>query len=394
MIKPELIRKIRIDIQNISSALILKLTNMDDFPYMKQDPVDCCLIIDSPESVALLGLSWGAILLKYDIDLIENNCRVIIRDNELSLSSGDVILVNNKGIDVLYRKGGNSNLLFVTERCNHNCVMCSQPPKNIDDLWRLDECHKLIDMIDDNEEVLGISGGEPTLLGDGFVELLQHCKNALPNTMLHILTNATFLNDKDYLNKILSVEHDNILWGIPIYGCTPYQHDFNVQSKGAFNNTINAIYNLECSNQKIELRLVLTKQVLDDLENITEYILRNLPFVHVVAFMGLELIGHARGNQKLVLPNILEYSNLISNSILTLSRLGLNPLLYNLPLCYLNEDVRDYAVKSISDWKNVFFDNCYDCEKRDDCCGFFSSHYGRYVSQEVLPIRSSDGYER
>ncbi|MNO09519.1 hypothetical protein D3C81_2327510 [compost metagenome] len=50
--------------------------------------------------------------------------------------------------------------------------MCSQPPKDIDDRWHIEENLRLIDLMDAGEENLGISGGEPTLYRDGLLEIL------------------------------------------------------------------------------------------------------------------------------------------------------------------------------------------------------------------------------
>lgn len=32
-----------------------------------------------------------------------------------------------------FEVNSNSNVLFVTEQCNNRCIMCCQPPKEIDD---------------------------------------------------------------------------------------------------------------------------------------------------------------------------------------------------------------------------------------------------------------------
>lgn len=55
---------------------------------------------------------------------------------ELSyLKDHDVIKFRpaDSSINVLYRKEANTNAFLVTERCNSFCIMCSQPPRDIDD---------------------------------------------------------------------------------------------------------------------------------------------------------------------------------------------------------------------------------------------------------------------
>ena len=44
-------------------------------------------------------------------------------------NEGDVVLINKKGeIVFLYEKNSLHNAIFATERCNHRCIMCPQPP--------------------------------------------------------------------------------------------------------------------------------------------------------------------------------------------------------------------------------------------------------------------------
>ena len=52
---------------------------------------------------------------------------------------------------------------------------------------RIVELHQLIKLIDKDEEILGITGGEPTLLEDKLFDLIYNCKISLPSTSLHIL---------------------------------------------------------------------------------------------------------------------------------------------------------------------------------------------------------------
>ena len=62
------------------------------------------------------------------------------------LRSGDVIRIEPeyKRIRTLFRKESHNNFILITERCNHRCLMCSQPPKNIDDSVLMDEALEFI----------------------------------------------------------------------------------------------------------------------------------------------------------------------------------------------------------------------------------------------------------
>src|SRR3981081_1823736 len=102
-----------------------------------------------------------------------------------AVAQGDAarILADGK-INVLYRRGANANTLFVTERCNSLCLMCSQPPREIDDRWRVAELVQLLPLVDRELEVLGVTGGEPTLLESDLLLLLAAASECLPSTRL------------------------------------------------------------------------------------------------------------------------------------------------------------------------------------------------------------------
>ena len=75
--------------------------------------------------------------------------------DDLSFLDRDVIAhvnLRNGFTRVLYRPRSPHNMLFATERCNNNCLMCSQPPKVIDDSGMSDYLVRLIDLIPDNPE--------------------------------------------------------------------------------------------------------------------------------------------------------------------------------------------------------------------------------------------------
>jgi len=76
------------------------------------------------------------------------------------LTEGDVILIHPTGyIRTLYRINSRHNTIFATDQCNSFCLMCSQPPKDVDDSARIDEHLRLIELMDPSTEELGITGG-------------------------------------------------------------------------------------------------------------------------------------------------------------------------------------------------------------------------------------------
>src|SRR5436190_2992522 len=136
---------------------------------------------------------YAAALVKSGADIAEDLSGPVVRyDEDLSFISSDSILaINPDGHSrILFRPESRNNTIFSTVECNSNCLMCSQPPILSNDKRMVDEHLRLIDLIKEAPDVMGITGGEPTLLGDGLVVILSRLKERFPNTIVHMLTNG------------------------------------------------------------------------------------------------------------------------------------------------------------------------------------------------------------
>jgi hypothetical protein len=118
---------------------------------------------------------------------LPSQTKTMVLPDELNyLADGDVLRLwpKSNGVRVLYRRNSFHNHFLLTEQCNHYCLMCSQPPKNIDDSWIVDDVLAAIPLIDPSTQEIGFTGGEPTLLGDDFFRILRAMKSYLPHTAI------------------------------------------------------------------------------------------------------------------------------------------------------------------------------------------------------------------
>jgi His-Xaa-Ser system radical SAM maturase HxsC len=218
-----------------------------------------------------------------------------------------------------------------------------------------------------------LSGGEPTLYGSKLVELLHHTKRSLPDTAVHLLSNGRAFKDLEFTKLYAAVEHPDLMVGIPVYSDDPVTHDYVVQSRGAFDETIGGILNLKKLQQRVEVRLVIHRQTVSRLRETCEFFARNLLFVDHVALMALEITGFTRPNLQLLWIDPYEYKDALSEAVALLNAYGIPTSVYNHQLCTVNDDVLPNYRRSISDWKNEYLDECGSCKRRSDCGGFFSS---------------------
>jgi len=304
---------------------------------------------------------------------------------------GDVLSISPDGrrLRVLWRTRSQQNNILVTERCDHFCLMCSQPPKAAADDWLIEEAFELIRLLPRTTTSIGFTGGEPTLYGARLVELLGLCRNLLPRAAVHTLSNGKRFADPQFASSYAAINNPNMMVGIPIYGSEPSLHDYVVQSRGAFDETIQGILNLIRLQQRVELRVVIHKQTAPALVDIAEFIARNLPFVEHVALMGLEMTGFARANMEDVWIDPFEYQEQLAEATLLLDRHGIRTMVYNHQLCLVDRRIWPYAVKSISDWKNEYHPECTNCGVRSECGGFFFSAKYR-MSDHIRAIQVHD----
>ena len=291
------------------------------------------------------------------------------------LGEGDVIRLDpTRGtISSLYRRSSPSNSFLVTERCDNYCLMCSQPPKERDDSWLLDELREVIPLVSSDTREIGITGGEPALLGNRLVELIAMLKQQLPRTGIHVLSNGRRFSDPAFANAVALARHPDLMIGIPLYSDLPERHDYVVQARGAFNDTVQGILNLKRAGVRVEIRFVIHAETYERLPAFATFIARNLLFVDHVALMGLEITGFAKTNLDALWIDPLDYHPQLLAAIDTFDRAGVRTSIYNHQLCVLPGRLHSFARKSISDWKNLYLDECERCTRRESCGGFFAS---------------------
>jgi His-Xaa-Ser repeat-associated downstream radical SAM protein len=371
-------------------ASLLKVVGLGDFAQstipLERLALDLRDVPTAHVSDALVGLPWGAVLPPIGLNLADAAPAVRLEGPAGLCKAGDVVELNplQRKVAIRYRRGDTGNVLFATERCNSFCLMCSQPPRQVEDDWRVRHLLDLIDLIDPDEPSLAISGGEPTLLGDGLVDIVTKCAEVLPNTHLHILSNGR-LRQPGFHAKFEGL-HPNLSWGIPLYGDHYALHDYVVQSEGAFSETLRGLYALNAANQRVEIRVVLVKPTVERLVQLARYIWRNLPFVEHVALMGIEPIGFAKAHQKELWADPADYASSLSEAVTLLAEGGISVSLYNLPVCALDRSLWPFAVQSISPWKNDYLPACENCSVRNRCGGFFSWVTPAWTSRSVSPI--------
>jgi His-Xaa-Ser system radical SAM maturase HxsC len=302
--------------------------------------------------------------------------------------AGDVIGIHTASgkFRTLYRHNSRHNSFLVTERCNNYCLMCSQPPKDIDDRWILKEIRQSLPLLDKDTRTLTFTGGEPLSDWVDFTSILADCRDQLPKTAVQVLTNGRAFAKSEIVDAWRSVNHPSLIAAIPVYAAVDHVHDYVVQAKGAFDETILGILKLKDRGQRVEVRVVLHAQTAPIISETCRWIARNLPFVDHVALMGMENTGFAIANESLLWIDPMDYRKPLAEGVDVLAAANVNVSVYNLPRCILDRSVWPYAVQSISDWKNGYVEECTACTEKPRCSGFFTSGRPR-LSRGIMAIQ-------
>jgi len=109
-------------------------------------PEDAALVADAADAARARMAGFGTAVVMGDADVDGANLGAFARVVRLGdrfgyLADGDILGLDprSRRFRVLYRKASRHNAFLVTERCNHYCLMWSQPPRDVDDGWILDE---------------------------------------------------------------------------------------------------------------------------------------------------------------------------------------------------------------------------------------------------------------
>lgn len=352
---------------------------------------DGCVFLDrgNGQSPPRTGVKAAAVLALKNTSPTDGRLPWVFLDSKdvRGIAPGDILGLHPDGrLDVLFKASSLDNALFLTDRCNSNCLMCSQPPKDRNDLnGRFEINTRLVELIPKDTPFLGMTGGEPTLLGWRLLRLFRQLGRELPDTQVQMLTNGRAFAWPSIARAVAEAVRGPTTFCVPLYSDHAWQHDYVVQARGAFEQTMLGLHNLARESVPVEIRVVLHAQTVQRLRAIGEFIHRNLPFVEHVALMGLEYTGYTPHNHDLLWMEPEGYSTELRRAVEYLTAFGMSVSLYNLPLCLLPEDLWWYARSSISDWKREYREECQQCAVREACGGLFAT--SRLHSSRIRAIK-------
>ncbi len=140
--------------------------------------------------------------------------------------------------------------------CNNNCLFCVVADKRGFADSSTAEAKKQLELAHENgAQGVVLTGGEVTIRRDIF-EIVSHAKS-LGFEIIQIQTNGRMLSSKEFCSKIISAGATE--FSPALHGHVADLHDYLVQSKNAFAQTVNGIKNLKSLDAYVITNSVVTR---------------------------------------------------------------------------------------------------------------------------------------
>lgn len=349
------------------------------------------IYIDKEEKIQDTNRKYVSIYEKYLIGHF--NGRIVRFDiktlEKCEIENNTILRINKQGNMYVYLSANTEEVdIFVTNKCNSNCIMCPVPEsiRKQKQINNFELNKQLIELLSDDIGYINITGGEPTLAKDEFFKTLELVAEKFKKSDFQLLTNGRSFSIQEVLNRTMEIVPKGIRIAIPIHSSDEYIHDRITQVKGSFKQTDIGIKNLLIYKQNVELRVVISRENIDSVVDTAKYIINEYTGLLCVNFIAMEMTGNAAVNKELLWIDYDKAFKKIKNAIDILVYNGIDVQLYNFPLCAVDRGYWSIAAKSISDYKIRYMPECDECKVKNICGGFFASTK-QVMNPKIKPIR-------
>lgn len=245
-------------------------------------------------------------------------------------------------------------VIWLGQTCNLSCYFCYFASRIADKthpehpFFTLDKakemCRIFVDEYGCNS--IDIQGGEPTIYPHIF-DLIRYCNEI--NLKPTLITNLVALSNFDYAKKFKDVGIYDFL--VSLHGIGE-NYDKIVGKKGAFNRQMKALENLKTLQIPIRINAVLSNEVIQDLEALTDIAIDSV--ARVVNFLGYNNSGDQK---KLRDAHKIPYYDIIGQKLMPcIDRLENNGIEVNLrflPFCVVEEPYRKNIYNGLQGYYDI-----------------------------------------
>lgn len=266
----------------------------------------------------------------------------------------------------------------LTFKCNNNCMSCIYNLDMVDKLKignpREESIKRVIDSVQPGDN-LGLTGGEPTIREE-FFKFLRHAWKRDPSMNVFIVSNGRMFSYRNFAERTADIGLKNLRIGIALYGHNKDTHDAITRAPGSFEQTIKGIRNLLELKIPVELRIIVSKLNYRHLNDIAEYIVKELRGVYRTVFINMKYTGNAYIHRKVLFVKYSDVALYAEKAADILIKKGIDVKLFHFPLCTIRKKYWELA-KGVTKQKSelMYVKECRKCRFREECPMIWKSYW-------------------
>ena len=267
--------------------------------------------------------------------------------------------------------------LFVTEKCNSNCIMC---PMSMNSRKRglsieQNDWPDIVKSIPEETPHITITGGEPFLEYARLIPAMQEINKRFPNADILILSNGRALSIHSLFDQLQPVITGMYCFAIPIHASNSDLHDRITNTPGSFAQSMKALRRLSETSAKIEIRIVGHRLNLSNISNTFRMLVQSDIRIDVINLIAMEMMGCAAANRDRLWVDYVDLCHFAEEGIKYAMLHGVDVGLYNFPLCSVPKGMWPLVKQSITPGKARFYKECSECKEYYACGGLFFSTF-------------------
>ncbi|RLJ09786.1 MAG: hypothetical protein DRP15_02435 [Candidatus Aenigmatarchaeota archaeon] len=237
--------------------------------------------------------------------------------------------------------------LLVGFQCNNNCKFCSiDYSKRVFNKTTEEIKEDILDAKRKGAEIVGFTGGEPTIRKDIF-ELVSFARKQGFRT-IRIQTNGRMFANVKFTKKI--IDSGANYFKFSIHGHRPEIHDYLTQVSGSFKQTIQGLKNIRAMDRTVEVNTVITKTNYKFLPQTVKFLLDLGTSRYVLIFPSI--LGNMYENRKELAPRISDVVSYVCEALDIIEDYNLDKgVVMSIPPCFFDKKYWKFIISDLSQFK-------------------------------------------
>lgn len=273
-------------------------------------------------------------------------------------------------------------ILPINNVCNQNCLFCSAKGRkdNIDS-------KSIYNSIDQEKELVVISGGEPTLSKDLF-RIIRYVKKRDLN--IELQTNGVTLSYFTLAKELVEAKID--LFNINFPSHLKELNDKITQTDSFFDKRVKGFQNLQKLTANIRITHIINSLTYRYLPEFIDYVKRKFENINYVQFSFIKIMGNARKNTWII-PRYEEVKEPLLKTLKKCQNYKIDFLIDHIPICYLQgfEEHHVDFIKLKSGQSSEFslkekvkLRKCHKCKFNSCCYGVRKDYIELFKMNNIL----------